>query len=118
MRICPICNKEFEIISKFAHSRIYCYNCSPVSTHKNSQVAQTRRNMKKALVERKGGACERCGYNKCMDALEFHHLDPNQKEIAIGDIAKSSSNWGKIQLEVDKCILVCANCHKEIHAGL
>lgn len=65
------------------------------------------------LTEQKGGACVLCGYNKCTAALEFHHVDPTQKEFQI------SKRWGSsretLQKEIDKCVLLCSNCHKETH---
>jgi len=79
------------------------------------QVVSWRRRTKVKLVEYKGGKCERCSYNKCMDALEFHHKDKKQKDFSI-----SGKSWSyeKLKKEVDKCMLVCSNCHKEIHAEL
>ncbi len=72
-----------------------------------------RKRLKERLVEYKGGKCEICGYNRCISALEFHHLDPSQKDFAIcsGDV----KSYETMRKEVDKCILVCANCHREIH---
>ena len=67
-----------------------------------------RKRAKIKLVEYKGGCCIRCGYNKSYVALEFHHKDPN---------SKSGKSWSldRLKKEVDKCILVCSNCHSEIH---
>ena len=63
-----------------------------------------------------GDKCAICGYNKCPSALEFHHLDPEQKEFTLGSNTNKST---EIALnETKKCILVCANCHREIHANL
>lgn len=75
-------------------------------------VIEWRRRKKIELVEYKGGECERCGYNKCIDALEFHHRTPNEKDFTI-----SGKSWSfeRLKKEADKCILVCSNCHKEIH---
>jgi predicted transcriptional regulator len=75
-------------------------------------VIDWRKKVKLKLVEKKGGKCERCGYNKCIDALEFHHIDPNKKDFSV-----SGKSWSleKLEKEVEKCILVCSNCHKEIH---
>ena len=70
---------------------------------------------KEKLIEYKGGKCQICGYNKCISALEFHHLDPSQKDFNISGGTKS---FEKAKIEVDKCVLVCSNCHREIHAGL
>lgn len=78
-------------------------------------VESWRKRKKKALVEYKGGKCQCCGYSKCIEALEFHHLDPNIKSFTISGKSKS---FNSLKNEVDKCILVCSNCHKEIHAGL
>ena len=78
-------------------------------------VESWRKRKKKALVEYKGGKCQCCGYSKCIEALEFHHLDPNIKSFTISGKSKS---FNSLKSEVDKCILACSNCHKEIHAGL
>jgi hypothetical protein len=69
--------------------------------------------LKKHWVKEFGGKCSKCGYNKNYAALEFHHVDPSTKEF----------KWDKLRLhppeimikELAKCILVCSNCHKEIH---
>ena len=83
-----------------------------------SEAVQKRRDkIKEILVEYKGGKCEICGYNKCISALEFHHLDPTQKEYGIGYKGYTRS-IEKNKKEADKCVLVCANCHREIHADL
>ena len=79
------------------------------------QVILWRQRAKMKLVEYKGGKCEKCGYNKCIDALEFHHLDPNEKDFTIGG---KSWSFNRLKSEADKCILVCANCHREIHFEL
>lgn len=65
----------------------------------------------------KGDKCEICGYDTCARALSFHHLDPKKKEFGISDKGLTRS-WEKIKAELDKCILVCANCHMEIHEGI
>lgn len=76
-------------------------------------LSNSRRILKEKLVEYKGGKCEICGYDKCITALEFHHLDPNEKEFTIGHNGVLSLE--KCKKEADKCILVCANCHRELH---
>lgn len=67
-------------------------------------------------VEYKGSKCINCGYNKCMRALVFHHIDPSQKDFGIS--ADTSRNWKKVVAELDKCVLLCHNCHAEVHEGL
>lgn len=60
-------------------------------------------------------SCKICGYDKCNEALEFHHIDPSKKEYEIKDLRSHSKET--LVKEIDKCILVCANCHREIHYG-
>ena len=66
-------------------------------------------------VEYKGGCCQICGYKKSIRALQFHHLYPSKKE---SQISGGTRSFEKLKPELDKCILVCANCHAEIHEGL
>ena len=83
-----------------------------------AEAVQRRRDKtKELLVEYKGGKCEICGYDRCIGALEFHHINPEEKEFGIGQKGYTRS-IEKNKEEVDKCILVCANCHREIHEGL
>jgi hypothetical protein len=70
------------------------------------------------MVNAMGGKCICCGYNKCNEALEFHHLNPEQKKFGFGKIRANPTTWNIIVEELKKCILVCANCHREIEAGL
>lgn len=78
-----------------------------------NHVKLFRTKTKEKAVEYKGGKCVKCGYDKCVKALEFHHLDPNEKDFGIS--INCNRAWEKIKIELDKCILVCANCHREIH---
>lgn len=80
----------------------------------NFQVSEQRRRVKLQCIEYKGGKCQRCGYDKCPGALTFHHLDPSQKDFGISSNGVSRS-FAKAKPELDKCILVCQNCHSEIH---
>lgn len=79
---------------------------------KSDYVVDWRKRTKIKLVEYKGGCCCKCGYDKSVNVLQFHHLDPSQKDFTIGG---KSLSYERLKLEVDKCILVCANCHIEIH---
>lgn len=79
------------------------------------EAVQTRRKkIKELAIEYKGGSCQKCGYNKCNSALEFHHLDPSEKDFSISS-SGNTRGWELVKKELDKCILVCANCHREIH---
>lgn len=76
---------------------------------------QTRLKKKRKLVEMKGGGCEICGYCKCMYALQFHHTDPSKKLFNLTYRDISSIKWSEVLKELDKCQLLCANCHAESH---
>jgi predicted transcriptional regulator len=79
-------------------------------------VKSFRRRNKERAVEYKGGECVKCGYKKCIIALEFHHLDPEKKDFTPS--SNMNMSWDKIKEELDKCILLCSNCHRELHYGL
>ena len=79
-------------------------------------VQRRREKVRLMAVNHKGGACQVCGYDRCLEALEFHHLDPTQKDFGISKRGYTRS-WAKVKEEVEKCILLCANCHRETHAG-
>lgn len=83
------------------------------------RVKNRRDTIKIKAVEFLGGKCigEGCGYNKYIGALEFHHKDPSQKDFGISDNG-SLRSWDKIKVELEKCVLLCSICHKELHAGL
>ena len=79
-------------------------------------VDRRRKKLKELAVNYKGGQCFRCGYNRCIAALEFHHTK-GTKDFGIASSGVTRS-WASIQVELDKCVCVCANCHREIHSGL
>jgi hypothetical protein len=68
-------------------------------------------------IEYKGGKCEVCGYGKHPSALEFHHKDPSKKKFEIGD-SSNTITTSSLKKELDKCAILCANCHREVHAGI
>lgn len=72
--------------------------------------------LRNRAIEHGGGRCKICGYDKCVAALDFHHLDPSKKEFTPSKGYKKS--WTKLKQEIDKCILLCSNCHREVHAGV
>ena len=85
---------------------------------KLSAVQSWRKRRKQEFVDYLGGKCVSCGYNKCLDALHFHHKDPDTKSFSINSAFAHPKRKALIKEEVDKCILLCANCHSEHHAGL
>ncbi len=78
--------------------------------------SRRRKSRKKYLIEYKGGECCICGYDKCHAALVFHHLDPEKKSFTIGDRAQAPLK--EALKEADKTVLLCHNCHSEVHQGL
>lgn len=100
-RTCKVCGK---IITN--NRRYRCNTCN---------VIRYRQNVKRKLVEYKGGKCIICGYNICMRNLVFHHINAEEKEF---QITGQSISYDRIKNEVDKCVLLCCRCHGEIHEGL
>lgn len=94
-----------------------CKKCQYEKYHK--QAIEKRHIIKQQLIEEAGGKCVKCGYNKCAEALEFHHRDPNEKDIGISDIFRSyiinEELINQAREEIKKCDLLCANCHREEH---
>lgn len=86
-----------------------------ITKTRSESVIDWRKRTKLKLIEYKGGKCQICGYNKCISALEFHHVNPEEKDFGISGQSRS---FEKLKNEVDKCVLVCANCHREIHDGI
>lgn len=79
---------------------------------------QRRRNFKTELVNRRGSKCELCGYNKSFSALDFHHIDKSTKSFSISEGCRTSKSKEEIFKEIEKCILLCSNCHHEVHDGI
>lgn len=108
-KIAKIYHISYERLKKFI---IFKNN---IKVKRKRDTSSYRQIIKKQMIDYKGGRCKICGYNKCVEALEFHHLNPNEKDFNISGGTKS---FKKLKPEIDKCILICANCHREIHAGL
>lgn len=113
-KTCRGCKKElpyieeyFYIKSSWGKRRALCKICSRKS--KNNRNNE----QKQWAVNLLGGKCCLCGYNKCLAALDFHHTDPSKKDFTIASKKKQSD----LEKELKKCILVCRNCHAEIHCG-
>ena len=113
-KVCTKCKRELPL-NKFSmktSKRInsWCrqclYICQSGRDHKR----------KKEAVDYKGGKCVKCGYDKYYGALDFHHRDPSEKDVNFIKLRKR--NWCDYKRELDKCDLVCKNCHAEIHRQL
>lgn len=95
---------DFQVGSRL---RSYCPCCE------NKRILAYGRQLKQKAVEYLGGQCCLCGYYKSMRSLTFHHKNPSQKDFSIGK--HKNLKWETIRKELDKCMLLCANCHGEIH---
>lgn len=93
--------------------------CSTVckNDHYQSYIAQQARGLKRklALIQQLGGQCAVCGYKKNSSALDLHHVKPQDKSFALDLRSLSNRKQSKIDTEVSKCILLCRNCHSELH---
>lgn len=79
-------------------------------------VSKRRKKIREMAIKYKGGKCTICGYEKCKEALEFHHQS-GQKDFGISKKGYMRS-WHKVRHELDKCTLLCANCHREVHSNV
>lgn len=121
-RTCPSCNlykeaSEFYVTIKKTKNGKGLRGGSWCKACMNAQVVQRQHRYKNEAVNYKGGCCSSCGFDKYFGALEFHHLDPSEKDLEMSKFSRHPlDDEGKAEL--DKCILLCANCHRMIHAGL
>ena len=90
------------------------YRCSRCRA---DRVADRRRELKATLVAEFGGVCVLCGYDRCVWALEFHHLNPAEKSFSIGSTGRTRS-LQSLREEAMKCVLLCSNCHQEVESGV
>lgn len=102
---------DHRLRSKSDNYRYRCLKCVV------DAVTKRRRKLKEMSIAYKGGECNNCGYDRSIAALEFHHRDPAEKDFAIGG-AGTTRSFEAIKVELDKCDLLCANCHREEHARL
>jgi transposase len=90
------------------------YRCIRCRSH---YVSRWRRQMKAILVKEAGGRCRLCGYNRCIGALQFHHVNPAEKAFALSGNGMTRS-LERVRKEAKKCVLLCSNCHAEVEAGI
>lgn len=111
--------KSFRQIEKElgCNRGLISYHCSKGQKEKFRQRLYSSRRIKKEFfVKLLGGKCERCGYDRYLEAFDFHHRHPDEKDIEIGDAIRQDLEVAK--KEILKCMLLCANCHREIHADI
>ena len=119
-RLCPKCNQTknpsefYNRPDRNGKQQSYCKTCN------KNNVIERQRKFKKLCIDHKGGKCEKCGYSKYFGALDFHHKDPDKKIKALSAFNKLSWEKNKVVIteELDKCLLLCANCHREEHGKI
>lgn len=114
MKTCITCKtekpkKEFHYDGYNKRYRSYCKLCD------HARVKKYQHDNKEKAIEYKGGKCVICGYDKYVGALDFHHLDPSKKDFNLSQF--SVYNLEKIKPELDECVILCSNCHREVHAA-
>jgi hypothetical protein len=105
-----VCKKHGRTIFRRYGERWRCRRCV------GEAVTRRHRQIRKLLVFEAGGCCAICGYDRCEWNLHFHHVDPTQKAIAM--TMGSGKALATYRAEAEKCVLLCANCHGEVEAGL
>ena len=114
LKTCPQCKLQLKIENNFYKSKSgkihsWCKKCNNKITYDKQKLIKIK------AIEYKGGKCIICGYSKYVGALDFHHLNPEDKDFDISSLR--SYTWEIIKNELDKCVCVCRNCHSEIHGG-
>lgn len=115
MRVMKLCNvhglTEHSLHKNGnAGKKLNCLKCCALRTKLREDANRER------AYKTYGDSCKICGYNKCKNALEWHHLNPEEKDNTPSKIMGRS--WDKVKKELDKCVLLCSNCHREVHSGI
>lgn len=117
---CYICEQDFVLKKTWGgNNRRVCYNCIPegLAQKEREKILYNFFTQKANKIKLERG-CDKCSYNKCAQALEWHH--PNDDKDADPSTILTSrtiKSFEKYLQEIDKCILLCANCHREEHYG-
>ena len=104
--MCKFCN-EIDPEEFYENKKTVCKTCE------NKDSMNRQKQLKVRAVEYLGGKCSCCGYNKYIGALEFHHKNPSEKDFEVTSIKRK---WEIVLKELEKCVLLCSNCHREEHA--
>jgi len=104
--ICRRCKKTYTYMRHSGSTVVLCNSCNATSK---------RFERKKKCVAYLGGKCCVCEYDACISAIDFHHLDPTTKSFPIA--GSENRAWNVVRKELDKCVLLCCRCHREVEAG-
>lgn len=112
---CKNCGQKFELPYGEVNRR-YCYTCMPKELSKTESNMLLRKFGKKRALQYLGGKCVCCGFDAYPASLEFHHIDDSNKSFNISNKIKSTELSQEIYDELDKCVILCSNCHRAYHA--
>lgn len=123
-RICSRCGIS-KPVTDFAKNQRWCKLCKHLlyrdgyAPKLKERTKSNRLQLAALMVDTKltSGCCV-CGYNRCARSLHFHHRDPHTKEFGVGDAVARNMSVRRIKQEISKCVVVCSNCHGEIHEGM
>lgn len=111
-KVCEICNQEFETI-QYGAARKYCFECVPQTNDAAQRTAWKRIAAKREAVKRLGGKCRKCGETR-QHVLDFHHINPRERDETPSRLL-ANSKLKEFFFEIEKCILLCSNCHQDFH---
>ena len=104
MNLCISCHRN-DVRDRYQHDK---------SKYQKQRI-KSRMKVKSKLIQSCGGACSICGYKfngENYAAFDFHHINPHTKDSMI-----SRDNYKEAKKEIEKCILLCSNCHRIIHSS-
>jgi hypothetical protein len=126
---CSKC-KQFKPLEEFSFNKSdmfghhhWCRSCHSKARKGNKKYQRKTRERARTLVkyytDLAGGCCQKCGYNRSWFALDFHHINSNEKVFNVSQIARKQNGYNEdVATEIEKCILFCSNCHREYESGL
>ena len=109
---CIICGEEFQTLP-YGVNRKYCFHCVPETADRNEKIKYKRVAIRNRIITLGGGKCIKCQEDRT-HLLDFHHINPNQKSNSVSELLTTVS-VKDIFIEIQKCILLCANCHRDFH---
>lgn len=128
MKTCSKCNTLYE---DYGQRNSFCKPCKrkydrEYHTNRSTEKKKRKQDLQSVRIARirkefdahkESSGCYLCDESETV-CLDLHHLDPNEKEINVADAIRLGWSKEKIQAEVDKCVVLCANCHRKVHKGL
>ena len=120
MKVCKICGEEKQLEDFYTNGKTpkgsvkYKPECKLCHTELQQEFVELKQ---RKLDEVFGTSCVVCGYSRCRKALDFHHTNPNIKEYEPSQITRNYMTVENMLKELESCVLLCSNCHREVHAG-